>query len=108
MKGAYFALVTIALTEAAVYVASNWKAIGANNGLSLPIAHENNFAMLQFTSEKGYFYVILVLLLLFILFTQLVGRPALRLSDSSPCARTRTPPRRSVSGRLPPRCTPSS
>ena len=39
LKGAYFALVTIALTEAAVYVASNWNAIGANNGLSLPIAH---------------------------------------------------------------------
>lgn len=69
LKGAYFALVTIALTEAAVYVTSNWTAIGANNGLSLPIATSNNFAMLQFTSETGYFYVILVLTLLIVLFT---------------------------------------
>lgn len=70
LKGAYFALVTIAFTEAAVYVASNWNAIGASLGLKLPIARENNLAMLQFTSEKGYFYVILVLLLVLVLFTQ--------------------------------------
>jgi branched-chain amino acid transport system permease protein len=69
LKGAYFALVTIALTEAAVYVTSNWAALGANNGLSLPIAQRNNFAMLQFTSETGYFYVILVLTLLIMVFT---------------------------------------
>jgi len=69
LKGAYFALVTIALTEAAVYVTANWTALGANNGLSLPIATSNNFAMLQFTSETGYFYVILVLALLIVLFT---------------------------------------
>ena len=69
LKGAYFALVTIALTEAAVYVTSNWTALGANNGLSLPIAQTNNFAMLQFTSETGYFYVILVLTLLIMMFT---------------------------------------
>jgi branched-chain amino acid transport system permease protein len=70
LKGAYFALVTIALTEAAVYVASNWTAIGANNGLSLPIAQSNNLAQMQFMSEKGYFYVILVLLLLLMVFTR--------------------------------------
>ncbi len=75
LKGAYFALVTIAFTEAAVYVVSNWGALGASNGLSLPIAKENNLAMLQFTSEKGYFYAILALLLVLVLFTRwLAGR----------------------------------
>ena len=70
LRGAYFALVTIALTEAAVYVVSNWNALGASNGLSLPLAQENNFAKLQFLTEKGYFYVILVLLLVLIVFVR--------------------------------------
>lgn len=75
LKGAYFALVTIAFTEAAVYVVSNWTALGASNGLSLPLSPENDLAMLQFTSDTGYFYVILVLLLASVLFTQwLTGR----------------------------------
>ena len=75
LKGAYFALVTIALTEAAASLASNWGAIGAANGMYLPFSRENNLVELQFGTKLGWFYVALVLAMLGILFTQwLVGR----------------------------------
>jgi branched-chain amino acid transport system permease protein len=70
LKGAYFALVTIALTEAAASLAANWNAIGAANGLSIPISSGTNVLKMQFASKTGYFYLILVFALLGILLTQ--------------------------------------
>jgi branched-chain amino acid transport system permease protein len=70
LKGAYFALVTIALTEAAASLASNWNAIGAANGLSIPISHGTDVLKMQFASKTGYFYLILVFAMFGILLTQ--------------------------------------
>jgi branched-chain amino acid transport system permease protein len=73
LKGAYFALVTIALTEAAVYIVSNWQAMGGAAGLRLDFEGNRPWAM-QFDGKSEYFYIILVLTLLSILLTQWLAR----------------------------------
>ncbi|MCL5942083.1 MAG: branched-chain amino acid ABC transporter permease [Actinobacteria bacterium] len=73
IKGAYFALVTIAITEAAVYVVSNWRALGQASGLSVPLVG-TGLSRLQFDSKAGFFYIILVLALLAVLLSQWLSR----------------------------------
>jgi branched-chain amino acid transport system permease protein len=73
LKGAYFALVTIALTEGAVYVVSNWQAMGGAAGLRLDFEGNRPGAM-QFEGKNEYFYIVLVLALLSILLTQWLAR----------------------------------
>lgn len=73
LKGAYFALVTIALTEAAVYVVSNWTAMGGAAGLRLDFLGHRPEAM-QFEGKNWYFYIILIFAAASVLFTQWLGR----------------------------------
>ncbi len=60
LKGAYFALVTIAIAEAAVYLANNLDAIGGAQGME--VKWVGNFPQLmQFDSKAGYYYTILIM-----------------------------------------------
>ncbi len=58
IKGPYFALVTIALAEAAVYIAANIQAIGGAGGLEVPWKG-NDPLIMEFGSKAGYYYVAL-------------------------------------------------
>jgi branched-chain amino acid transport system permease protein len=61
LRGAYFALVTIALAEAAVYIVSNWRAMGGAGGLRLDFVGHRPEVM-QFEGKNWFFYIILILL----------------------------------------------
>ena len=69
MKGAYFALVTIAITEAAVYVVSNIPALGGAGGMQIEY-RGNSIAFMQFAGKNGYFYGGVLLLVFILLLTQ--------------------------------------
>jgi len=60
LKGAYFALVTIAIAEAAVYITNNWDAIGGAQGMEVKWVG-NYPQLMQFDSKAGYFYTILIM-----------------------------------------------
>lgn len=63
IKGAYFALVTLAFTEIARIVALNTPAIGGALGLYIPI-QTNDFWQLKFVQKSQYYYVALAFLVL--------------------------------------------
>jgi branched-chain amino acid transport system permease protein len=69
LKGAYFALVTIALAEAAVYVVSNIPALGGAGGLQLEY-RGNSLAYMQFAGKNGYFFMGVIMLVFILLLTQ--------------------------------------
>ena len=69
LKGPYFALVTIALAEAFVFVSSNMVSIGGARGLEVTWIG-NNPLMMQFDGKRGYYYIILTILVIGILITQ--------------------------------------
>jgi branched-chain amino acid transport system permease protein len=73
LRGGYFALVTIALAEAAVYLVTNIRAIGGAMGLEVPWTGNDPLAM-QFASKEGYYYVVLVMAVLAILYTAWLDR----------------------------------
>ena len=73
IKGPYFALVTIALAEAAVYVAANIQAIGGAGGLEVPWKG-NDFWIMQFSNRAGYYYIALVVAFLGVLLTLWISR----------------------------------
>lgn len=73
LKGAYFALVTIALTEAAVYVVSNWKSMGGAAGLEVTYMGNKPW-MMQFDGKLGYYLIILFMTLGAVLITQWLNR----------------------------------
>lgn len=62
LKGSYFALVTLAFAEVARILALSVKITGGGVGLMLPL--RASLANMQFTSKVGYFYLILVLVVL--------------------------------------------
>lgn len=66
LRGPYFALVTIALAEAMVYLVTNLNALGGAEGLDVRwVGH--NPALMQFEGKTAYYYIILIMtaLLLF-------------------------------------------
>ncbi|HLC01481.1 MAG TPA: branched-chain amino acid ABC transporter permease [Anaerolineales bacterium] len=69
IKGPYFALVTIALAEAAVYITSNASFIGGARGLEVTWLGSRPDLM-QFNSKSGYYYIILVMTALAIILTK--------------------------------------
>ena len=73
LKGAYFALVTIALTEAAVYVVSNWSALGGAAGLEVPYLGHDPW-MMQFDGKLGYYLIVLTMALGGVLVAQWLNR----------------------------------
>lgn len=60
LKGPYFALVTIAMAEAAVYVVNNTSAVGGAQGLEVAWTGSAPLLM-QFNGKSGYYYVILIM-----------------------------------------------
>ncbi len=66
LKGGYFALVTIALAEAAVYLVTNMRSLGGAMGLEVTWLG-NNPAMMQFENKTGYYYIILGLTILLLI-----------------------------------------
>lgn len=69
LKGTYFTLTTIAFAEAFRNVFTNWKYVGAGQGLMLPLVRkgEESLWMLAFRDKVSYYYVGLLLLLAFYL-----------------------------------------
>jgi branched-chain amino acid transport system permease protein len=63
LKGPYFALVTIAMAEAAVYLVNNITAVGGAQGLEVAWTGSAPLLM-QFDGKSGYYYVILVMSIL--------------------------------------------
>jgi branched-chain amino acid transport system permease protein len=60
LKGPYFALVTIAIAEAAVYLTNNLDILGGAQGMEVKWTG-NAPQLMQFGSKAGYFYIILVM-----------------------------------------------
>jgi branched-chain amino acid transport system permease protein len=69
LKGPYFALVTIALAEAFVFLSSNIVSVGGARGLEVTWIG-NNPLMMEFDGKLGYYYIILIILVFGILITQ--------------------------------------
>jgi branched-chain amino acid transport system permease protein len=73
LKGAYFALVTIALAEAAGYLTTNIRWLGGSLGLEVTwMGHEP--LLMQFKGKAGYYYIILVMTAMSILYTIWLNR----------------------------------
>jgi branched-chain amino acid transport system permease protein len=72
IKGAYFALVTIALTEAAVYIVSNIPAFGGAGGIQENI--KSGLLWLQWPNKAAYFYMGVVFTVGGLLFAQWCSR----------------------------------
>ncbi len=73
LRGAYFALATIAIGEGIRVLVENVKEVGpfkinGPSGLSIALS-ENSFAAFQFNTKAPYYYIILVMLLLVLLLT---------------------------------------
>lgn len=73
LKGPYFALVTIAITEAMVYAVNNTDFLGGAQGMEVAWKG-NNFFIMQFQSKAGYYYIILGMTVLAIIFTQWLSK----------------------------------
>jgi len=69
LKGPYFALVTIALAEAFVYLTSNVDVIGGAKGLEVTWLG-NRPDMMEFDGKTGYYYIILVMAILAVVITR--------------------------------------
>lgn len=73
LRGAYFALATIAIGEGIRVLVENIKQVGpfkinGPSGISLPLT-ESSFWNFQFDSKASYYYIILIMLLLVLLLT---------------------------------------
>lgn len=73
LRGAYFALATIAIGEGIRVLVENVKEVGpfkinGPSGLSIALS-ENSFTAFQFNTKAPYYYIILVMLLLVLLLT---------------------------------------
>ena len=69
LKGPYFALVTIAVAEALVYLTSNLDFIGGAKGLEVTwLGHRPD--MMEFDGKTGYYYIILVMAILGVVITR--------------------------------------
>jgi len=66
LKGPYFALVTIAMAEAAVYLVNNISAVGGAQGLEVAWTGSAP-QLMQFDGKSGYYYVILVMTIIAVL-----------------------------------------
>lgn len=73
IRGPYFALVTIALAEAMLYLVTNIRVLGGARGLEVPWKG-NNPGLFQFSNKAGYYYVALVLTVVGILLTYWFSR----------------------------------
>jgi branched-chain amino acid transport system permease protein len=62
LKGDYFALVTLAFAEIFRVIFNNTKALGAAGGVS--IKFQRDWTVMQFAGKTGYFYMMLIMVLL--------------------------------------------
>jgi branched-chain amino acid transport system permease protein len=71
LRGAYFALVTLALAEAARILVINLEFLGGSGGIEIPLPTSSSTALLnlRFENNTPYYYLILALLLAEVAFT---------------------------------------
>ena len=60
LRGAYFALATLAFAEMLFVVATNWDWVGAGAGLLVPL--DNDPLFFQFADKRSYYYIALALM----------------------------------------------
>ena len=81
LRGAYFALATIACGEGLRVMAENINAIGplkinGPRGILIPLV-QSSFTAYQFSSKAAYYYIILIMLILVLAFTWAISRSKL-------------------------------
>ena len=76
LRGPYFALASIALTEMVQNLLDNWKFVNMSNGITLPFG-QDSFNLLRFTSKVPYYYIAFVLMILAVVFIQVLNRSRL-------------------------------
>jgi branched-chain amino acid transport system permease protein len=65
LKGHYFALATLAFGEVMRSIGNTWSSVtGGPAGISVPLVPEGGLALMQFSTTRPYFYIMLVALLL--------------------------------------------
>lgn len=65
LKGHYFALATLAFGEVMRSIGNSWTLVtGGPVGISVPLVHDGGLALMQFSSSRPYFYIMLVALVL--------------------------------------------
>jgi branched-chain amino acid transport system permease protein len=79
LRGAYFALSTMAFGEGVRVLAENVVqvgpcVVGGPQGICLPLVPGNNLAVFQFISKAPYYYIILIMLCIAILITWFLSR----------------------------------
>lgn len=79
LRGAYFALSTMAFGEGLRVLTENVMKVGplvinGPRGISLPLVPGNNFAVFQFVSKIPYYYIILIMLFIALFITWYISR----------------------------------
>lgn len=72
LKGPFFAMTTLAFAEILRVISNNWNAVGAANGIIIPLKGESLY-FLQFTSKTPYYYIALFLMGIGIAVMYLIG-----------------------------------
>jgi branched-chain amino acid transport system permease protein len=103
LRGSYFALVTLAFAEVLRILVSSFDIAGGGQGLTLP--YRPGVGNFQFVDRLSG-YVLVLALVLAGLAISLVVKHSRFGAISSPCGRTRRPPKRSASTRFGSRCWP--
>ncbi len=64
LKGHYFALATLAFAEVMRTIGNTWKSVtGGPSGISVPLVPDAGLALMQFSSTRPYYYLMLAALL---------------------------------------------
>lgn len=65
LKGHYFALATLAFGEVLRSIGNSWSSVtGGPSGIAVPLVPGAGFSMMQFSSSRPYFYIMLAALIL--------------------------------------------
>jgi branched-chain amino acid transport system permease protein len=65
LKGHYFALATLAFGEVMRSIGNTWSSVtGGPAGISVPLVPEGGLALMQFSTSRPYFYIMLAALLI--------------------------------------------
>jgi len=64
LRGPFFAMTTLAFAEILRVIANNWDAVGAANGIIIPLKGGDSLYFIQFLSKAPYYYVALLLMVI--------------------------------------------
>ena len=74
LKGHYFAVATIAFSEALKLIFLNWRDVGAAYGLSLPMKQLPSIYYLMWSSKLPYYYLFLIAAIIFTTLVYIIDR----------------------------------